>query len=305
MLILIVSLFAVISCTKDKEDADEFTTMLNTVEDMGGFRFAAAAAPDDTTKTAAEQATAFLADFSLIVDIRSAEVYGTGHIEGAVNWPSAEFKTRLLEANPSGTVLIVCYTGQTASHLQTVATLMGYDAKVLKWGMSGWNSQFDSWSGNVKSDFTAWSTDTSEPTADTYDAPVVDTGESDGEAILDARLDEIVAGGLQGVTTSATLADEYVINYWKQSDWADYGHIENAYRITPGDIVSDRALYNIPSDRTVYIYCYTGQTSAALTSYLNTLGYTTKSIRFGANGMIYPNHPGAWSPRKVDLPLVK
>jgi len=304
LLLLTVSMIVTVGCTKD-EDVDEFAELITYVEDMGGFRFLVAAAPDDTTLTAEAQAATFLAGFELVVDVRAADAYNAGHIEGAVNWAAADFKTKLAEANPTGTVLIVCYTGQTASHLQTVASLMGYDAKILKWGMSGWSTTTNSWGANTKGDFTAWSMEDTEPTAETYDAPELDTGEETGEDILDAMLDVTVAGGLKGASAAATMADEYVINYWSAADWNTYGHIENAYRITPGDILSTASLYNIPSDRTVYVYCYTGQTSAALTSYLNTLGYTTLSIKYGVNGMIYPNHPVAWHDRHVDLPLVQ
>ena len=35
------------------------------------------------------------------------------------------------------------------------------------------------------------------------------------------------------------------------------------------------------------VYCYTGQNSAPVAAYLRILGYNAKSLKFGANGMIY------------------
>ena len=46
-------------------------------------------------------------------------------------------------------------------------------------------------------------------------------------------------------------------------------------------------LKTIPTDKTVVVYCYTGQTSANLAAYLRVIGYDAKSLLFGTNGMIY------------------
>jgi rhodanese-related sulfurtransferase len=46
-------------------------------------------------------------------------------------------------------------------------------------------------------------------------------------------------------------------------------------------------LTTLPTDKTIVVYCYTGQTSAYVTSYLKTLGYDAKSLVFGANSMIH------------------
>ena len=39
-------------------------------------------------------------------------------------------------------------------------------------------------------------------------------------------------------------------------------------------------------------YCYTGQTAAAACAYLTVLGYDVKSIKFGANAMIWDEMTG-------------
>ena len=319
MLLLVATMVFSIGCTKDDEedrtiddviiDAN-FSTLVDHVKSLGGFTFLVAAAPDDETIDDSTQAADFIAGFELVVDLRSAADYDAGHIAGAVNWSATDFKDNLLEANPTETTLIACYTGQTASHLQTVASLMGYTAKILKWGMSGWSSATDSWSSNTKADFGAWSDDVEVPEVEWFDTPEL-TESGTGAAILDARLDIVVAGNLQGIASAVTMADDVVFNYWGLTDWEDYGHIENANRLNPGSFTVGNdgenwdALYNLPANEVVNVYCYTGQTSAALTTFLNTLGYTTKSIKFGVNGMIFDNHPITWHTRHVDLPLVQ
>lgn len=302
-LLMVALMLVTFGCSKDERTIDDvvwdanFETLVEYVEANGGFTFQVAAPP-----TSVDGVAAFVADYELIVDVRTT--YAAGHIEGAVNWAAADFKTNLAAENPTGKVLVVCYSGQTASHLQIIGKMMGYNTYTLKWGMSGWNSSLDSWSANVATatpDY--WSTEEEED-ADWYDTPVIsETGT--GSAILDARLDVVVAGGLQGVTASAALADEYVINYWSEDHYNTYGHVENAYRITPGSMTTTTNLFNIPSTELVNVYCYTGQTSAALSTYLNTLGYTVKSAKYGVNGMIGVNNPVPWHTPSVDLPLVQ
>ena len=45
------------------------------------------------------------------------------------------------------------------------------------------------------------------------------------------------------------------------------------------------------ADETVVVYCYSGQTSAYVTAYLKVLGYDAKSLKFGANTMIWNRIP--------------
>jgi rhodanese-related sulfurtransferase len=46
-------------------------------------------------------------------------------------------------------------------------------------------------------------------------------------------------------------------------------------------------LKTLPTDKTIVVYCYTGQTSANLAAYLRLVGYDAKSLKFGTNGMIF------------------
>ena len=84
-----------------------------------------------------------------IIDIRAAVDFAGGHMEGAVNTTLANILT---EAENAGgkPIVVACYTGQSAGHAVMALRLSGYaDAKVLKFGMSGWNPDFSGpWNGN-------------------------------------------------------------------------------------------------------------------------------------------------------------
>jgi len=71
---------------------------------------------------------------------------------------------------------------------------------------------------------------------------------------------------------------------------------------TPKEAIAyDVDLTTLPTDKTVVVYCWTGQTSAFLTAYLRILGYNAKSLVFGANGMIYNDLQGhKWSEGEIN-----
>ena len=54
----------------------------------------------------------------------------------------------------------------------------------------------------------------------------------------------------------------------------------------------DADLLTLPTDETVVVYCWTGQTAAATIAYLTVLGYDVRSIKFGVNSMIFDALPG-------------
>lgn len=79
-------------------------------------------------------------DSFFIVDIRSADHYCQGHIPGAVNIPFVTVaEPASLEMLPTGRpILVVCYTGHTASQITMLYNLLGYDASALRFGMMSW-----------------------------------------------------------------------------------------------------------------------------------------------------------------------
>ena len=136
--------------------------------------------------------------------------------------------------------------------------------------------------------------------------PALNTGKSVGSEILAARVDDVLAEGFGAAAIGAAdvyanLDNFYIINYWPTTHYADPGHIEGAMQYTPKETISLAAdLKTLPTDKTIVVYCYTGQTSANMAAYLRVLGYDAKSLKFGANAMIYDNMPASqWSAAQV------
>lgn len=82
-----------------------------------------------------------LSDF-FILDIRSAIDFGKGHIAGAVNVPFAFVaKPENLVMYPTDKpILVVCYTGHTASVATGILNTLGYDTWTLRFGMASWTA---------------------------------------------------------------------------------------------------------------------------------------------------------------------
>ncbi|MCE4563620.1 rhodanese-like domain-containing protein [Maribellus sp. CM-23] len=223
-----------------------------------------------------------------IMDIRSAADFATAHIAGAHNVPFADILTTAATADKP--ILVVCYTGQTACYATSLLRLYGFsDAQALKWGMSGWNSQFDKWTANCK-DLTTESNWTSTATeAGSFDMPSWTSPTIDGASLLKERVEAAVAAGFKTAAGADVLASPdsyYVNNFLSEAHYTGFGHVKNAVRVNPLSI--DECAKLDPNAKVV-TYCYTGQTSAVVTAYLNVLGFEAYSMTFGLNGVTTSN----------------
>lgn len=233
-----------------------------------------------------------------IIDTRAAIDYNEGHIRGAVNVPFSDLLTHY-ESNSlqsKETVVILCYSGQGASYGTSLLRMLGYtNVKAMKWGMSSWNKATSSYWVNGISNAKATQMVTSAGTKNENEMlPEINTGESTGETILRARVEEIIALGVAAGKITNTDAftystTNYTVNYWSQEHY-DVGHIPGAVQYTPKASFSyAQELTTLPAEKTIVVYCYTGQTSSFVAAYLKVLGYDAKSLVFGANGMMYDN----------------
>jgi rhodanese-related sulfurtransferase len=225
-----------------------------------------------------------------VLDFRASEDFDAGHIVGAHN---VSLATMLDEAPNAGStpILCVCYTGQTAARATGLLRMAGYNAKSMKWGMSGWNSDFSTpWDSNAADYASANWVDTDDDwiAQEVFDVPDFTTGEADGAAILAARIQEVIAMDwkVNKVDVLDTPGNYFINNYWSDTSWNAYGHVDGAYRVFD-DLDADGIKY-LDSGESVVTYCYTGQTSSIITSWLQVMGVdNARSMLFGANGVVH------------------
>ncbi len=288
ILILLTSVFFLSCSTSTESENVEFTTLVNYLVDhdmdlpdiLSDWIVPASTIKDNATNY-------------FIIDIRADADFQKGHLPGAVHSSLADILTTAEQNTEGKPIIVVCYTGQTAAHAVVALRLSGYkDAKVLKWGMSGWHSDFDKWTpncGDIAVNHPNWTT-TPPATPKEHDKPILNTGKEKGEEILKERVKALLNGGFRSIEAQTVLdnPDNYFINnYWPESAWNQYGHIKGAYRLFDNFSLANGSYKYLDPNKTIVTYCWTGQTSSMITAYLTVLGYTAKSLKFGANGMIY------------------
>ena len=244
-----------------------------------------------------------------VIDTRSEDAYNAGHVPGAV-WADATTILDVAANNGGKTIVVHCYKGIGATRLVTALRLSGYPtAKSMKFGMSAWGLSdaadsvvvYDKWTGAVSDEALDYPTDwvfEGEPVADAeYDYPTIETGEEAGADILAARVATLLTDGYAYASAPTILTDRedyFINNYWDETSWEHYGHIEGAHRISSLSL-ENGGIDNLDPEETVVTYCWTSQTSGMITAYLTVLGYDAQSLILGANGLVYSTlETGAW-----------
>lgn len=221
-----------------------------------------------------------------ILDIRNASDFVSGHIEGA---NSAGFKDILTIVNAADKpVLVVDYTGEVAGYVATLLRLYGYpDAQALKWGMSGWNNDFDIWTANIN-DFTNhenWTQESFEPGS--FNPPSFRVKTSDGAAMLQERVEAVFSSGYKGVEPSTIMDNPqgYFINFYMPlDDYLGFGHMNGAVQVYPLEMANfDR----LNPQQKMAVCSYSGQISGAVAAYLNVLGFDAFNLKYGLNGLAH------------------
>jgi rhodanese-related sulfurtransferase len=113
--------------------------------------------------------------------------------------------------------------------------------------------------------------------------------------LIDVRQKQEFTDGFKTATGTDVLNNPtsyFINNYFSETDYSGFGHVDGAYRVHPLTLADDLTKNLDPAGKIV-TYCYTGQASAVITAYLNVLGYDAYSMTFGMNG-IYNNNT-AWT----------
>jgi rhodanese-related sulfurtransferase len=301
ILSILLAMLFVVSCSEDstKPEVIESEVLLQYLESIDspyGKDFVATDLPAIVT------AEAVKADISAgkayVVDVRAAADYALGHVPGAKNVAIPDILTHMktVDATKYDKVVLICYTGQSAQFATTILRLMGYkNAFSMKWGMCSWNKDFSKRWNDIVANGNQYAsqfetTPNAKPAKGTL--PVLNTGKTTGKEILEARVEAVLKENYNIGVTSATvfgnLTNYYIANYWPEAQYLDPGHIKGAYQYTPKTSMKLAAdLMTLPTNKEIVVYCYTGQTSAALATYLKIIGYNAKTLQFGCNGMIY------------------
>ncbi|MDX9872651.1 MAG: rhodanese-like domain-containing protein [Clostridia bacterium] len=215
-----------------------------------------------------------------ILDIRQPDVYAQGHIKGAVNLPwGTAISDNLAKLPADKTIMVYCYTGQTAGQTVALLNIAGFDAKSVN---LGWNLGISKVDGvdavtettaneigaqktlAIKPEIQAAITEYYKGLADVQGTmfATYKISEDDAKKLLDAKDNSVM-----------------FLSVRSAADYAK-GHIEGAINI-PFAVGMEKQFASLPKDKTIIVYCYTGQTAGQVVAVLRLLGYDAVSLNSG------------------------
>jgi len=160
--------------------------------------------------------------------------------------------------------------------------------------MSSWNSTLDKWTANCADNLPTIETKNNNPDLTKQLFP--DLG-GNTITIVEQRVNATLADGFKG-KSFASIQDNldayHIINYFGEADYLGQGtsgvpgHITGAFQFTPYQSLGiTEMLENLPPNKPIVVYCWTGQHSSQVTFYLNMLGYEAYSLSFGSNNLFH------------------
>ena len=230
-----------------------------------------------------------------LVSVRAPDAYALGHIEGAINipWKTIVDPASLAMLPTDQPIVVYCYTGHTGQVAATLLNALGYDVQNLKFGMMGWTADDEVLATGRYSAAPGYPTVTEATVAtETYDLPVLATGETEASEIALAAAQAMLADW-SPVTTAETLFDnmadgddsnDYFVVSVRAADAYALGHVEGAINIGWKAIADPANLAMLPTDQPIMVYCYTGHTGQVAATALKMLGYDVINMKFGMMG---------------------
>lgn len=107
----------------------------------GGMLFAPSLSPRRRGQTIAEVTELINRRNALVLDVRSAQEYATGHLPQARHAELASLPERanLIAKNKANPIVLVCQTGQRAAKAEAILKQAGYsEVFCLQGGLDGW-----------------------------------------------------------------------------------------------------------------------------------------------------------------------
>lgn len=212
----------------------------------------------------------------LIIDIRQPDAYAEGHLKGAVNIPYGPAIAENLEKIPDDVMLYInCYSGQTSSQAVALLAIAGkYTTNI----QSGYNNGISKAEGfedyietteNVLPDETYEVDEAIKTAIADYFAEATSNTFSSFNFPVDS-LGELVEAE----------SEDYTILSIRQAKDYDEGHIAGAINIPFGKGMQEQ-FSQIPTDKPVIVYCYSGQTASQTIAVLRMLGYEAYNLAGG------------------------
>jgi rhodanese-related sulfurtransferase len=238
-------------------------------------------------------------------------------VAGAINIPYGEIykAENLAKLDKSKKIVVICYTGHTASQVTRLLNQLGYDAYAMKFGMMGWTSDENVLNTKPFTKAPDYELETTVNEAQAvFDLPEISTGKEAAEDIILAQTEAYLTSGngptipAQEVYEKAVVAKDpsyQILSIRKPEDYAK-GHVPGAINIPYSDTANEENLKKLDPSKKIVVVCYTGHTASQTTIFLNQLGYDAYAMKFGMMGWTSDENALATTPfaKAADYPTV-
>ena len=215
----------------------------------------------------------------LVIDLRTAEDYAKGHIKGAVNIPLAQLPQNLDKLPMDKTLMLYCYTGQTTSLAMVPLKQYGYKVVSISRGFP----TIEKAGFAIDTTAVAFTPVAAKAPADAKVAAGLDGLKETLDALVKQfAAKTLIVPGKDVKTLVDAGADKYYIVDLRAADDYAKGYVKGAVSVPLANLAT--AMKSFPKDKTIVLYCYSGQTAAMATVPLKAEGFKLISISTGFPG---------------------
>jgi len=227
-----------------------------------------------------------------LVDIRNDDHYANAHIPGAIHIAYADvWRQNKIEYLPKDKkIIIIDYSGHTASQVAAFWGMLGFDAVAMKNGMAGWTREKEAIGGAAlpcEAQNYPVVTMASLTPVEEFSLPQMETKATNFTDLLIDRSQTATA--ILPVIQSKDFKDsmkKYSIIDIRQPEHYAAGHVEGAVNIPFRTIAEMQNLKKLSPDKEIVVICYDGHASSQAARLLNQLGYHATVLKDGMSAWI-------------------
>lgn len=226
-----------------------------------------------------------------LVDVRDPVTFASGHIKGSVNIAYAETANlkKISNLSKDKKIIVICYSGHTASQVVALWNMLGYDAIVMENGMGSWTKDTTLASAIPTTTLDFEVVQEGNTLSTTNELPTVSIEEAtDLPSLLSATSKQYLESGKGTIITAADLkekidnndSDIVLIDLRDQADY-QVGHIKKAINIPINELASKENLAKLPTDKKIVFIGYNGYEASQATRIVSQMGYDALTMYTG------------------------
>lgn len=215
----------------------------------------------------------------LIIDMRAPEDYAQGHIKGAVNLTGVQLADNLEKLPMDKTLLLYCYTGQNSALAMVPLKAYGYKAISISKGFPVVQTagfELDSTPVVAPAFKPAENKAAADPKAT---AALAGIKENYAAVAKQAGSKTLIIKGADVKALVEAAPDKYVFVDLRATEDYEKAKVTGAISAPLANLQAKIASF--PKDKTLVLYCYSGQTAAVATAALKAEGFKFISISTG------------------------